>query len=97
MFYVVGGSVTLKRGSLTLKTVSAGEYFGEMSMLLDAPRTADAVIAAPQTLLAVVSRDNFDLILAENPRVVLRILKEMAARLRETDGRLLAREKPGGA
>ena len=97
MFYVVSGSVTLKRGSLTLKTVSGGEYFGEMSMLLDAPRTADAVIAAPQTLLAVVSRDNFDLILAENPRVVLRILKEMAARLRETDGKLLARHESGGA
>ena len=88
MFYVVEGAVALKRGTVTLKTAGAGEYFGEMSMLLDAPRTADALVAAPRTMLAVVSRDNFDLILSENPRVVLGILKEMAVRLSEMDARL---------
>ena len=88
MFYVVAGAVALKCGAVTLKTAGVGEYFGEMSMLLDAPRTADAVIAAPNTQLAVVSRGNFDVILAENPQIVLRILREMAVRLRDADARL---------
>lgn len=96
MFYVAAGSVVLKRGAVTLKTAGSGEYFGEMSMLLDAPRTADAVIASPNTQLVVVSRNNFDLILAENPQVVLRILREMAVRLRETDARLMSIQGLGG-
>ena len=55
MFYILSGSVQiLKKGHLLGEMVS-GEYFGEMAMLIQAPRTAAAVAAAPDTRLVVIS------------------------------------------
>jgi len=49
MFYILSGAVRiLKKGKL-LREMSAGDYFGEMAMLIQAPRTAAAVAAAPDT------------------------------------------------
>lgn len=85
MFYVLSGSIELTRKGRRLATASPGGYFGEMSMLLDAPRTATATAAARDTRLVAISRDNFDTILAENPEIVQSILKEMAQRLQATN------------
>jgi membrane protein len=85
MYYVLTGAVTMVKNGQTLKVMRHGEYFGEMSMLLDAPRTATAVVAEHGTHLAVISRDNFEVILREEPGVVISILKEMALRLKTTD------------
>jgi len=82
MFYVLSGAVRiLKKGKL-LREMTAGDYFGEMAMLIQAPRTAAAVAAAPDTRLVVISESNLDTILRENPRIVVAFLREMSARLR---------------
>ena len=82
MFYILAGSVRiLKKGQL-LRNMTAGDYFGEMAMLIQAPRTATAVAAAPDTRLVVISESNFDTILRENPRIVLAFLREISERLR---------------
>ena len=57
-------------------------------MLLSAPRTATATAATPDTRLVVISHDNFDMILRENPGIVQKILKEMASRLKTTNERI---------
>jgi CRP-like cAMP-binding protein len=62
-------------------------------MLLDAPRTATAQAGPEGALLANIERSNFDVILRENPRIVLELLKEMADRLKETNLKL---NNPGG-
>lgn len=82
MFYILSGSVRiLKKGSL-LREMVVGDYFGEMAMLIQAPRTAAAVAAAPDTRLVVISESNLETILRENPKIVVSFLKEMSARLR---------------
>jgi len=82
MFYILAGSVRiLKKGQL-LRNMTAGDYFGEMAMLIQSPRTATAVAAAPDTRLVVISESNFDTILRENPRIVLAFLREISERLR---------------
>lgn len=88
MYYILRGAVRLTRGDVELKTMRAGEYFGEMSMLLEAPRTATATVVDPDTELVVISQKNFDVIVAEDPQVVLQLLREMARRLADTDRRL---------
>ena len=88
MFYVLEGAVDLSKAGKKLKTVLAGDYFGEMSMLIQAPRSATAQIAAQDTRLVAISQDNFETILRENPAVVRSILKEMAQRLQSTNERL---------
>ena len=88
MYYVLEGSVDLSKSGKPLKTVKAGDYFGEMSMLIQAPRSAGARIASQDTRLVAISQDNFETILRENPVVVRSILKEMAQRLQSTSEQL---------
>lgn len=90
MFFVVEGKIDLMKGDQLLKTVGPGDYFGEMSMLLNVPRTATARAAVPDTQLVSVNTGNFNTIMSENPDIVLALLKEMAERLKNTNSALLA-------
>jgi CRP-like cAMP-binding protein len=71
--------------------MKAGEYFGEMAMLLKAPRTATATVSEPDTKLVTISAANMDAVLRQNPAIVLSLLREMAERLSLTDD--LVRER----
>lgn len=84
MFYVASGAVSLAKGERLLRVMNKGDYFGEMSMLTGAARTATATASAPDTRVVAISQDNFDTILRENPAIVRSILKEMATRLQKT-------------
>ena len=85
MFYVVSGLVNIEKNGTLINAVKPTEYFGEMAMLLNAPRVATAVVALPDTKLAIISRKNFETLLHDNPEIVLTLLKSMAARLRSAD------------
>ena len=88
MFYVLGGTVELFVGGEKLRAMQPGEHFGEMAMLLNAPRTATAQAGPEGARLAVIEQNNFEVILRENPRIVHELLKEMADRLKETNLKL---------
>jgi len=85
MFYVVSGLVNIIKNGISINTMKASEFFGEIAMLLNIPRTASAVVAAPDTRLIIISRRNFETMLHDNPDIVMTILKSMAARLRSSD------------
>jgi len=63
---------------------SPGDFFGEMSLLDDAPRSA-TVIAAEASRLLVLSRADFRAHLEAHPRTALRVLTELSRRLRRAD------------
>ena len=90
MFYVIEGSVDINSKGKHICTMAAGEYFGEMSMLLGTNRTA-AATASQETKLVPISQDNFNIILRENAPIVFSLLKEMADRLKDTDESLIHR------
>ncbi|MDD3845236.1 MAG: YhjD/YihY/BrkB family envelope integrity protein [Syntrophorhabdaceae bacterium] len=92
MFYIVSGAVDIIRGDKCIRTMTAGNYFGEISMLLGTPRSAGARSASEDTELIAISQTNFDIILRENAPIVLSLLKEMAGRLKDTDESLSARQ-----
>ncbi len=85
MFYIVAGSVDIDRDGQHIRTMTPGDYFGEMSMLLENPRSAGARAASDDTRLIAISQEKFDIILRENAPIVLSILREMADRLKDTD------------
>jgi YihY family inner membrane protein len=84
MFYILSGSVRISGEGGMIWTMGPGKYFGEMSMLLSAPRTATVTATEPATRLVGLSQKNFELILQDNPQIVLSILKEMTQRLKDT-------------
>ena len=58
-FYVIeSGEVRIGHGDATLRTEVAGDYFGEIALLRDVPRTADAV-AVVDTVLRRLDRTTF--------------------------------------
>jgi membrane protein len=89
MFHVVSGNIELRKGGSIVKTARPGDYFGEMSLLLQAPRTATA-IARGDARVVVISRGNFETILRENPAIVMSLLQEMGRRLKTTTDALAA-------
>ena len=61
-----------------------GDFFGEMSLLDNQPRSA-TVIAAERSRLLVLSRRDFQAHIAAHPRTALRVLTELSRRLRQAD------------
>ncbi len=61
-----------------------GDFFGEMSLLDDQPRSATVIADAPSRLL-VLSRRDFQAHLERHPRTALRVLQEVSRRLRRAD------------
>src|SRR6266540_113219 len=61
-----------------------GDFFGEMSLLDNEPRSATLIASEPSRLL-VLSRNDFHAHLESHPRTALRILTELSRRLRRAD------------
>jgi CRP/FNR family cyclic AMP-dependent transcriptional regulator len=68
----------------TLADLREGDFFGEMSLLNQQPRSADATASEP-TRLATLSRAHFVTFLRRNPDVAIEMLASIADRLRRTD------------
>jgi len=61
----------------------AGDFFGEMSILESAPRSASVKTLEPSRLLAL-SRKDFLGLLTSSERLALAVIQELSRRLRET-------------
>lgn len=85
MYLLVSGAVRIVRGDTLLATLSPGAVFGEMALLLDAPRSATAEAAQPSRL-ARLGRDGFDELLESGDIVAVQLLRNLA---RLACGRLL--------
>jgi len=88
MFYVLSGSVEMVIDGRSVKTFGAGEYFGEMALLLGAPRTASALAGGEGAELASVSPSTLDEVLRQNTDIMLELLRELARRLQSTNRRI---------
>ena len=73
-----------------LKDIRTGEYFGELSLFDDKPRSA-SVKATVETTLLELTRDELGEHLHKSKSAALAILSEMANRLRETNAMLSQR------
>jgi HD-GYP domain-containing protein (c-di-GMP phosphodiesterase class II) len=74
---------------LVLAVQSDGDFFGEMALLDERPRSASARALEPTTVLEI-SRTNFETLLFKAPLLALRIMKELSTRLRETAALLIS-------
>lgn len=90
LFVLVEGKVKVvlfgKQGREIILTIfkQPGDFFGEMSLLDDEPRSA-TVVAAERATLFVLSRAAFTAHVEAQPRTALRVLQEVSRRLRQAD------------
>jgi CRP-like cAMP-binding protein len=72
-----------------LSVLGEGDFFGEMSLIDDEPRSAH-VIAMKDSQLLVLRRDDFQSQLEHHPKIAFKLLRVLVQRLRRAD------EKIGG-
>jgi hypothetical protein len=93
MFFVLGGTISIRKGGQELARVGKGSFFGEMTFLLGMDRSASAVALEPCRCV-VVHGKNFEALLREFPGIVREMLEEMARRLRDHSARSVAARAP---
>ncbi|ADI30827.1 YhjD/YihY/BrkB family envelope integrity protein [Methylotenera versatilis] len=81
LHYLVSGQVQLMKNDNLLRTIEAGEYFGEMAMLTNTPAIADAVVSSKQADVILIYPDNIETLLLDEPKVAMKFLRQMASRL----------------
>ncbi len=64
----------------TIDIMEPGEFFGEMALLEEAPRSA-SIIAMEETKLLEFNRQNFEILMKGNPQIALKLLKLFSKRI----------------
>jgi CRP-like cAMP-binding protein len=70
-----------------LAVLAQGDFFGEMSLIDDEPRSAH-VIAMEDAQLLVLRREDFQRGMEEYPRIALGLLRALSRRLRRADDKI---------
>jgi len=87
-FYIIlEGSVEIRRmkkdgNVMPIATLKAGEFFGEMSLLNQLPRTGTA-IAKEKTKLLVMTQEQLNQMLADDPKFAMKMIKMLCERLKK--------------
>ncbi len=82
-YLILDGKVEVRKGQRLLATLEKGQFFGEMSLIDEQPRSADVIAAAPTRCWALSSW-TFNGLVKANPEIALAMLKELVKRLRSS-------------
>lgn len=77
---LISGSADVRKGKKKVATLGAGDFFGEIALILDAPRSA-TVDARTDVRILVVERRAFKQLMDEMPSIQSKVLEALAARL----------------
>ena len=88
LFLILSGQVAVHRGAQTFATLSAGEFFGEMSLVEPAPRSA-TVTAMSATFAFRLPHDALRTMISEEPNaasvLLVQVVKTLSERLRRAN------------
>jgi CRP/FNR family cyclic AMP-dependent transcriptional regulator len=80
-YLILDGKAEVRKKEKVLASLQRGQFFGEMSLIDEQPRSADVVAVAPTRCWALSSWA-FSSIVKTNPEITMMMLKEMVKRLR---------------
>jgi CRP-like cAMP-binding protein len=80
------GEATVSIGGEIVRTLGPGEYFGEVALLDDGPRSASVTAASDMRCLGIASWE-FRPFVLEHPEIALTMMQTLARRLREAEAR----------
>ena len=82
---VLEGEAEVKVGDAVVATRGPGDYFGEIALIANRPRTATVTAKTPMKI-EVIGRREFQTMLHDNPSIATELLGIAADRLAENDG-----------
>ena len=85
-YLILDGRLEVRKGGRTIATLGPGDYFGELALIRETPRTATVVAKDPTTCLAL-ARWDFKGIVVSNPSIAIRLLETVANRLPDDEAR----------
>ncbi len=83
LFILLAGEIKIHRDGRDLATLKRGDFLGEMALLDNEPRSADATTVSDCKLLSIGQQDFFD-VLSGRPEILKGILRLLSARLRKS-------------
>ena len=83
-FVIEDGTATVTKGRRKIATLGRGDFFGEMALLDQGPRSATITAETPLTVYVIGSRE-FTRLIDEVPGVARKLLRGLAARLRSLE------------
>ena len=86
LFVIAEGTVEIRDGERLLATLGPTEFFGELSVLDRAPRSADAVCVGDVRLLRLRGAD-LSALMAKRPLIQREIMTVLVRRLRRSNQR----------
>lgn len=87
LYVIAEGAAEVIRGNQVLGTLGAGDFFGEMALLDDLPRTADVRASQPSRCLTL-SKWEFLGELESHPQMALPLLPMLSRRIRAAEERV---------
>ncbi|HPA91476.1 MAG TPA: Crp/Fnr family transcriptional regulator [Quisquiliibacterium sp.] len=92
MYILLAGRAKVQRSDaegkeVILAVLGSGEFFGEMSLIDDSPRSA-SVITLESCEFMAVSKDAFKTMLQQSPEVSMAVMRGLVRRLREADKKI---------
>ena len=97
IYLIVAGWIKVRHdiGSdyITLAVIGKGDFFGEMAILDESPRSTDVVALSPVKLLSIPAQHFIDT-LFQDPQLHHRMLQMMVQRLRHANSYFQRRHKP---
>jgi len=81
MFVIISGKVKIHDGKEQVAEISEGNFFGEMSLLDDEPRSM-SVTAVEKTSVAIIHRNDFFNVLNDFPAISKNIITQLTRQLR---------------
>jgi len=79
-FILLDGSVRVSRDGRKLSDLGAGDWFGEIALLTDTPRTATVAATSPIRVLVITDR-SFRRVVERMPAIALKVLATVSDRL----------------
>ena len=83
-FVIVDGEVAVTKDGSEIRTMGEGDFFGEISLLEDRPRTATVTAKTPLRFF-VLTRQNFRALLDKQPEIDEKVTTALEERLRTTE------------
>jgi CRP-like cAMP-binding protein len=85
-FVIESGQASVSRGGEEIRTLGPGDYFGEMALIDDGPRSAD-VVATSELRCHGMTAWNFRPLVETNGAIAWPLLQTLVSRLREAEAR----------